>query len=68
MIEKVPQGHCYIIGDNLKWSRDSRDYGPLPLALIRGKVIAKVDASSGWNPLKWFTPLQEGLTPAESCK
>ncbi|KAI0124285.1 peptidase S24/S26A/S26B/S26C, partial [Xylariales sp. AK1849] len=38
---QVPKGHCYIIGDNLPWSRDSRDFGPLPLALIKGKVIAK---------------------------
>ncbi|KAH6648988.1 peptidase S24/S26A/S26B/S26C [Truncatella angustata] len=62
---QVPQGHCYIVGDNLPWSRDSRDYGPLPLALIRGKVVAKVEFS-GWNPLNWFTRVKDGLTPAES--
>ena len=39
---KVPEGHCWLAGDNLPDSRDSRDYGPLPLALIKGKVIARV--------------------------
>ena len=37
---RVPRGHCWVVGDNLSWSRDSRMYGPLPLALIKGKVIA----------------------------
>ncbi|OTB18884.1 hypothetical protein K445DRAFT_30435, partial [Daldinia sp. EC12] len=40
LLRKVPKGHCYIVGDNLPWSRDSRDFGPLPMALIKGKVVA----------------------------
>ncbi|KAF3359815.1 hypothetical protein VdG1_05024 [Verticillium dahliae VDG1] len=39
---QVPEGHCWIVGDNLPSSRDSRTFGPLPLASIHGKVIAKV--------------------------
>ena len=39
---QVPEGHCWLLGDNLPYSRDSRFYGPLPLALIDGKAIAKV--------------------------
>jgi len=39
---QVPEGHCWVIGDNLTVSRDSRHFGPLPLALIQGKVMAKV--------------------------
>ncbi|CRK15519.1 hypothetical protein BN1723_010690 [Verticillium longisporum] len=39
---RVPEGHCWIVGDNLPSSRDSRTFGPLPLASIHGKVIAKV--------------------------
>jgi inner membrane protease subunit 1 len=35
---QVPKGHCWVEGDNLEWSRDSRVYGPVPMALIRGKV------------------------------
>ena len=41
-ITQVPEGHCWLIGDNVDASRDSRFYGPLPLALIKGKVIARV--------------------------
>lgn len=39
----VPRGHCWLTGDNLDSSVDSRSYGPVPLALIRGKVIAVQD-------------------------
>ncbi|KAG8408495.1 hypothetical protein J3459_017574 [Metarhizium acridum] len=47
---QVPQGHCWIVGDNLPASRDSRQFGPLPLALIQGKVVAKV---LPWRERKW---------------
>ena len=49
---KVPEGHCWIVGDNLPASRDSRVFGPLPLALIQGKIIAKV---LPWNERKWLS-------------
>ena len=42
MMLQVPEGHCWVSGDNLPESRDSRTYGPLPVGLIKGKVIAKV--------------------------
>ncbi|MCJ1258456.1 hypothetical protein MMC24_006289 [Lignoscripta atroalba] len=42
MMVQVPEGHCWLAGDNAAFSRDSRDYGPLPLALVKGKVIARV--------------------------
>ncbi|POY71354.1 hypothetical protein BMF94_5666 [Rhodotorula taiwanensis] len=38
----VPKGHVWIAGDNTSNSTDSRDYGPVPLAMVRGKVIARV--------------------------
>lgn len=57
---QVPKGHCYIVGDNLPWSRDSRDYGPLPLALIKGKLVSRAEIN-GFNPMKWFTPMPKGL-------
>ncbi|KAI9711852.1 MAG: hypothetical protein M1820_001997 [Bogoriella megaspora] len=52
MMIQVPKGHCYIAGDNLKYSRDSRMFGPLPLALIRGKVVAglRFGADTGYIP------------------
>lgn len=42
LIAKVPPGHIYLGGDNLPWSRDSRSFGPVPLGLVNGKVIARV--------------------------
>ncbi|KAI9371840.1 peptidase S24/S26A/S26B/S26C [Aspergillus egyptiacus] len=53
---RVPEGHVYVVGDNLPWSRDSRNFGPLPMGLINGKVIARIWPLSkiGWaeNTLK----------------
>ncbi|KAI2633885.1 LexA/Signal peptidase [Xylaria nigripes] len=57
---QVPKGHCYIVGDNLPWSRDSRDFGPIPLGLIKGKVIAR-GSLSGLNPMNWFLNVENGL-------
>lgn len=37
----MPEGHCWVLGDNLTESRDSRTYGPVPLGLVKGKVVAK---------------------------
>ncbi|ORY34283.1 peptidase S24/S26A/S26B/S26C [Naematelia encephala] len=46
---KVPKGHVWLVGDNLKNSTDSRDYGPVPLALVKGQVLARV-----WPNPTWF--------------
>lgn len=35
----VPRGHLWVLGDNRLHSRDSREYGPVPLAFLEGKVI-----------------------------
>uniref|UniRef100_A0A8C2DN70 Mitochondrial inner membrane protease subunit n=1 Tax=Cyprinus carpio TaxID=7962 RepID=A0A8C2DN70_CYPCA len=37
----VPRGHVWLEGDNLRNSTDSRSYGPVPYALIRGRVCLK---------------------------
>ncbi|KAI7906732.1 peptidase S24/S26A/S26B/S26C, partial [Cokeromyces recurvatus] len=39
----VPQGHIWLGGDNISNSTDSRDYGPVPLGLLKGRVFAKVN-------------------------
>ncbi|KAI9874568.1 MAG: hypothetical protein M1830_009598 [Pleopsidium flavum] len=57
---QVPEGHCWIIGDNLPWSRDSRTYGPVPLALIKGKVVARV-----W-PLRQMKRIENTLQSVEA--
>jgi len=38
----VPRGHVWIQGDNPTHSLDSRQYGPVPLALVRGRVVAQL--------------------------
>jgi inner membrane protease subunit 1 len=43
---QVPEGHCWVAGDNLEWSRDSRLYGPLPLGLVKAKVLAVIGPMS----------------------
>lgn len=34
---QVPEGHVWVEGDNSSWSRDSRYFGPVPMALIKGR-------------------------------
>jgi inner membrane protease subunit 1 len=38
----VPRGHVWLSGDNLSNSRDSSEFGPIPMGLIQGKIVAKV--------------------------
>ncbi|KAI0788590.1 LexA/Signal peptidase [Abortiporus biennis] len=38
----VPKGHLWLAGDNAEASRDSRMYGPVSMALVRGRLVAKV--------------------------
>jgi inner membrane protease subunit 1 len=48
---QVPEGHCWVAGDNLEWSRDSRLYGPLSLGLVKAKVLAVVKP---FRDAKWM--------------
>ena len=38
----IPKGHVWISGDNAAFSRDSRDYGPVPMSLIQARLVARV--------------------------
>ncbi|KAI8096789.1 mitochondrial inner membrane peptidase complex catalytic subunit [Halteromyces radiatus] len=54
----VPEGHVWIGGDNLSNSTDSREYGPVAMGLIRGKVIARA-----WPEFNW---IRNGLIPIDT--
>ena len=41
----VPAEHCYLIGDNVPISVDSRDYSVLPLTSIEGTVTPQIQTS-----------------------
>jgi inner membrane protease subunit 1 len=60
---RVPKGHVWLQGDNMSNSTDSRMYGPVPLAIVKGKVIARVgcgvdlaDGRSTRTANGWRTP------------
>lgn len=38
----IPPGHVWIVGDNAAASIDSRTYGPVPIALVWSRVVARV--------------------------
>lgn len=38
----VPAGHVWLEGDNRRNSMDSRNYGPVPLALVQSRVLVKL--------------------------
>ncbi|KAI3474199.1 hypothetical protein Pfo_028987 [Paulownia fortunei] len=42
---RIPSGHCWVEGDNAACSMDSRSLGPIPLALICGRITHVV-----WPP------------------
>lgn len=54
-IPKIPKGHVWLLGDNPNYSKDSRDYGPVPYGLIRGRACFKVRFKPcDWNSTFYF--------------
>lgn len=56
---QVPEGHVWVEGDNLSWSRDSRFFGPVPMALIKGRTSWWSDGLFSWNSLEPGRGLRE---------
>jgi signal peptidase I len=56
-IVTVPDGHVWVEGDNPANSSDSRHYGPVPMALVVGRVLARV-----W-PLRGRAWMRRGARP-----
>jgi signal peptidase I len=56
----IPDGHIWLEGDNPRNSNDSRDYGPIPAALIVGRVMCRI-----W-PMKPNMMLERGGQPSSS--
>jgi signal peptidase I len=55
----VPDGHVWLEGDNPANSSDSRSYGALPVALVQGRVVARV-----W-PLRGLAWMRRGARPRQ---
>lgn len=36
---QVPEGHIFVVGDNLARSEDSRQIGAIPLSYVQGKIV-----------------------------
>ncbi|GAM24731.1 hypothetical protein SAMD00019534_079060 [Acytostelium subglobosum LB1] len=49
---QIPEGYVWVEGDNAKTSFDSRNYGPVPLSLVKGRVICRVYPFS-WLDTPW---------------
>ncbi|KAF0686813.1 Aste57867_21410 [Aphanomyces stellatus] len=56
-LKTVPKGHVWLEGDNKHDSHDSRYYGPVPYAMIQGRVLLRI-----W-PLTQIGALQAVATP-----
>ena len=55
MATVVPEGHLFMLGDNRNHSEDSRDFGPIPVDSLMGKVTKIL-----WPPgrLREFGPIE----------
>ncbi len=45
----VPMYHCFVLGDNRNLSHDSRHFGPVPLATIKGRAEYLYWPAAGWS-------------------
>lgn len=38
---RIPRGHVWLEGDNSSQSFDSRNFGPVPIALLEGRIVLR---------------------------
>jgi len=41
----IPEGYCFVLGDNRTHSNDSRYFGLVPMADLLGEVVVRIDLS-----------------------
>jgi signal peptidase I len=55
-IVRVPQGHCWLEGDNASASIDSNRYGPVPVNLIQGNAVRLLFPQE-LKSIRWFSKI-----------
>ena len=50
-VMRIPPGNCWVEGDNAQHSRDSNEFGPVPLALIGARCMWVLLPPSRWGPI-----------------
>ncbi|MBA7673537.1 hypothetical protein ES703_81736 [subsurface metagenome] len=45
----VPEHHCFVLGDNRNLSQDSRHFGPVPLATVKGRADYLYWPAKDWS-------------------
>nr|XP_026691304.1 mitochondrial inner membrane protease subunit 2-like [Ciona intestinalis] len=62
----VPTGHCWVEGDNHRFSDDSNVVGPVPLGLISGRATHIIYPPSRWESIcRRFPHSRVKLNPCE---
>ncbi len=57
VVYRLGKDRVYVIGDNVRNSRDSRNFGPVPLSSVVGKVLYIYDSGDEKRAGKYFTAL-----------
>lgn len=48
----VPEGCVYLLGDNRSLSEDSRDFGPVPIKQLLGKLLIRISPLSKFGKVE----------------